>query len=323
MGLAGAREATWLTVGNPDTTHVYQALIQPMLTARCGACHNTERKKGGLVLTAAAGLQAGGRQGKVVVPGRADQSEIIVRLSLPPGHTDAMPPDRPIPNAELLLMRWWIDQGASLEVTLGDISRPSAVRPTLAAYGLEDLPAGIFALDPPVADSASLAQAGASGLALQRLGVSTEYLSVDATSVGPGWDRGRLALLRPIATSIAWLNLSNTTTDDSSLAVLESMSRLTRLHLAHTRVTDAGLQHLGRMPYLEYLNLVGTAVGDEGLRALEHLSRLRAVYLWGTRVTDSGVERLHRALPRATVQLGAPLRSDPPARLASGAPRAR
>ncbi|MBL0170423.1 MAG: hypothetical protein IPP90_06745 [Gemmatimonadaceae bacterium] len=139
VGLRGEKELTSIHVANPESTPVYDSLVQPVLTMRCGSCHNPERKKGGLILTSATGLFAGGRQGKAIVAGRADDSEMIIRLSLPPGHTDAMPPDRPMPNAELALIRWWIDQGASTDITLSAIERPASIRRTLAAYGLDDL----------------------------------------------------------------------------------------------------------------------------------------------------------------------------------------
>ena len=311
-GLPGEEEITRLAVGNPDTTPVYGALIQPILTARCGSCHNADRKKGGLVLTNAAGLVAGGRQGKVIVPGRADESELLIRLSLPPGHTDAMPPDHSIPIAEAELLRWWIDQGASTDVMLSAIERPASVRRTLAAYGLDDLPMGIFALPLRAADTAAVAQARRTGLIVQPLAGSVSYLSISAASLPSGWGGAELESLRSLAANVAWVDLARTAVGDSALALLGTMKHLTRLRLSQTRVTDIGLEQLRQLSYLEYLNLVDTDVTDRGLRALEGLSRLRAIYLWGTHATQGGVARLRRALPRATIALGAPaLAADP------------
>ncbi|MBK9550137.1 MAG: hypothetical protein IPO52_13790 [Gemmatimonadetes bacterium] len=195
VGLPAEEALTTITIGNPDTTRVYAALIQPILTARCGSCHNPMRHKGGLVLTTSKGLFAGGRQGKVVVAGRAEESELLVRVSLPPGHTDAMPPDRPLPIAEAELLRWWIAQGASTDIKLSTIERPSGVRRTLAAYGLEDLPTGIFALTVPPADSTAIAAARAAGLSVVPLARNGSYLSVAATNASAA----QLERLRPLA----------------------------------------------------------------------------------------------------------------------------
>jgi len=306
LGMPPEDALTVIAVGNPDTTRVYHALIQPILTARCGSCHNDVRHKGGLVLTSVEGLREGGRQGKVVVPGRADDSELLLRMSLPPGHTDAMPPDRAMPVSEAALVRWWIEQGASTEVTLSMIERPSEIRRTLAAYGLEDLPTGIFALTVPVVDTATLEAARRAGLAVQPLAGSTHYLSVTPGRTAAPVATG-LAALQPIAGNVAWMDLTHTEVGDSTMTLLAAMPHLSRLRLSGTKVTDAGIEQLKGLRYLEYLNLVDTDVSDAGLRALEAMPRLRAVHLWGTRATEGGVARLQRALPRAAITLGAPV----------------
>jgi hypothetical protein len=298
-------------VTNPETTPVYDSLIQPVLASRCGSCHSPERKKGGLVLTSAKGLFEGGRQGKVIVAGRADDSELVIRLSLPPGHTDAMPPDRAMPTAELALIRWWIDQGASTDVTLSAIERPTSIRRTLAAYGLDDLPEGVFALPVGAPDTTAIARARQTGLTVQPLGANVGYLGVDASSVPEGWVAGALDVLRPLAPNVAAIDLARTSAGDSALATIGTMPHVTRLQLAKTRITDAGLKSLAKLEYLEYLNLVDTDVTDDGLRALEQLLRLRALYVWGTRATAGGVARLQRALPSAVIQLGAPPLAEP------------
>lgn len=311
-GLPDETELTRIHVANAESTPVYDSLIQPILTSRCGACHNAERKKGGLILTSAEGLFAGGRQGKVIAAGRADDSELIIRLALPPGHTDAMPPDRAMPVAEIAMIRWWIDQGASKDVSLAAIARPASIRRTLTAYGLDELPTGIFALPVVTPDSVAIRAARESGLTVLALGSGVGYLSVDAVSVPPEWKSQSLELLRPLARNVSSVDLARTPVGDSALTLLGTMPRLTRLRLAQTRVTDVGLEQLRPLQYLAYLNLVDTDVSDQGLRVLETLPRLVSVYLAGTRVTAGGVERLQRALPRARIVLDEPTLTEPP-----------
>jgi hypothetical protein len=310
-GMPGEAERTRIHVANADTTPVYDALIQPLLTSRCGACHDADRKKGGLDLTSIEGLLAGGRQGKVVVAGRADDSELIIRLALPPGHTDAMPPDRAMPGAEVAMIRWWIDQGASKEITLAAIARPASIRRTLTAYGLDELPTGIFAVPVAAPDTAAVRAARAGGLTILALGSGVGYLSVDAASVPPAWTSKSLELLRPLAANIASIDLARAPVGDSALMLVGTMPRLTRLRLANTQVTDAGLAALTSLKYLTYLNLVDTDVTDAGLRAIESLPRLTALYLAGTQVTAGGVERLQRALPRTRIVRDEPMLAEP------------
>ena len=241
-----------------------------------------------------------------MLPGRADESEIMIRLMLPPGHTDAMPPDKAVAHAELALLRWWIDQGASPDITLSAIERPSAIRRTLAAYGLDDLPEGVFARSMSMPDAVMVTAARANGLSVQSLGHNVGYLSVNAGSVPTTWTPGTLNELRPLAQHVATVDLARTSTGDAAMATLGAMPHMTRLQLSQTLVTDVGLASLGSLQYLEYLNLTETKITDVGLRALEQLPRLRALYLWGTGATPGGVARLKRALPRVSITLDAP-----------------
>jgi hypothetical protein len=68
-----------------------------------------------------------------------------------------------------------------------------------------------------------------------------------------------------------------------------------------TRVTDADLQHLKRLPQLSRLDLDGTQVTDADLVHLEGLTTLHYVRLDSTRVTRTGVLALRRALPTCEI----------------------
>lgn len=322
-GLPDAERLTRRHIANAQATPVYDSIVQPLLTQRCTSCHNPARTMGSLDLTSARGLFAGGRQGKVLVPGHADDSELIARLELPPGHLDAMPPDRAIPASEIAVLRWWIDQGASTTVTLADIARPSEVRRTLEAYGLDDVPSGVFALQIPAPDTAAMTRARNTGLTVQRAGRDVPLLSVSATNVPAAWTAGALPMLQPLAAQVIDLNLARTNTGDSALVAMGRMPHLVQLQLSYTQVSDAGLAHLRGLQHLEVLNLVGTRVSDAGLRALDSLPRLRALYLMETSTTADGIARLRRAHPRLRIVGKADSLVTPPARTAvATAPKA-
>lgn len=303
LGLGPASKLGTLPTGNLDSATAFDALISPILQHRCGNCHNPDRKTGGLSVMSLADLIAGGKNGKVLSPGRSAESDLLTRLSLPPGHPDRMPPDRPIPIAEVELIRWWVDAGAPSDLKLSEIDRPAPIRKVLASYGLDNLASGVFTLKIPSADSVAIATARKRGIVIERLGGNSPFVEVTAIdSVTPaGWDA-----LQSLNTQVAWINLGGTLLDDAAAKRLAGFPHLARLHLERTNVTDLALESLQDLQYLEYLNLYETKVSDSGLKWLTKLKRLRSLYLWKTEVTPAGAESLKVAMPRLSISLGAP-----------------
>ncbi|MEO8428198.1 MAG: c-type cytochrome domain-containing protein, partial [Verrucomicrobiota bacterium] len=80
-----------------------------VLKAECFGCHNTEKKKGGLVLTSRETLFNGGDDGAVVLPGKPESSRLakaLLRDSDP-----HMPPKKQLPDAQIKIIHDWIKGG--------------------------------------------------------------------------------------------------------------------------------------------------------------------------------------------------------------------
>ncbi len=105
LGLAaGAADA-------PKGKITYQDQISGIFRSRCGSCHNPDKQKGGLNLDNYGGAMQGGGSGKVIEPGDAESSTLLMVVS----HKEEpkMPPNSAkIPDAEIDLIRKWIDGGA-------------------------------------------------------------------------------------------------------------------------------------------------------------------------------------------------------------------
>ena len=85
--------------------------IKPLFVAHCYECHGPGEERGGLSLTRRGLALAGGDHGAALVPGSADTSAIVRRLT--GRDAPAMPLDGvPLPTAQIELLRRWIDQGA-------------------------------------------------------------------------------------------------------------------------------------------------------------------------------------------------------------------
>jgi hypothetical protein len=79
---------------------------------------------------------------------------------------------------------------------------------------------------------------------------------------------------------------------DAELEAIGRLTRLERLNLAGTAITDAGVAHLRRLDALRDVNLSWTRTGDGALRALAGKPQL-ATFHSGVSVTDDGIALFH------------------------------
>lgn len=299
-----------------SATNVYETLVAPTFTARCVTCHGPSRQAGKLRLDSPESIHAGGESGAVLVPGRAVDSLLVKRVFLPVSDGKVMPPrgHQAPSHAEMSLLRWWIDQGASFDASLAEVDVTPDLEPAIAdRTGPIDFTApAILSVSVPAASPAAIEALRAIALKVEPLRAGSSLLMVEAPPAARAFDDGALATLEPLAEQIAWLDLGGTqVTDEGLTRVLPKLVNLWRLTLARTAVTDAGLAPLRSLQRLEAVNLYATSITDAGLRSLDSLPRLRAVYAWQTRVTPQGADALRQALPRVQVNLGDPATTVP------------
>jgi hypothetical protein len=86
--------------------------IKPILKARCYACHGVLKQRSGLRLDTADLLKQGGDTGPVVVPGKADESMLILRVTASDRRRRMPPKGEPLTAKQINSIRAWIEQGA-------------------------------------------------------------------------------------------------------------------------------------------------------------------------------------------------------------------
>ncbi|HUG66104.1 MAG TPA: LamG-like jellyroll fold domain-containing protein, partial [Pirellulaceae bacterium] len=90
--------------------------IAPLFAKHCLECHDSAIKKGGLDLSRKIAALAGGDSGKVIAPGKAEDSLIWDSVT-----SDEMPKDRPPLSAnEKVALQKWLDAGANWSVEVID-----------------------------------------------------------------------------------------------------------------------------------------------------------------------------------------------------------
>ncbi len=133
-------------VVDPAMADIYLDVVAPVLSAKCSACHSEVKRRGGLSLADYSSLRKGGESGEVVKPGEPSASELYRRITLPPDAEGYMPKNHKSPpsQAEIDVLRWWIEIGAPGKGIVRDLRPPQAVASELKQLlGLSDAVSGV------------------------------------------------------------------------------------------------------------------------------------------------------------------------------------
>ena len=185
-GLLVARQST--PASPPPPAVDFTRDIQPILESRCYECHGPKKARGSLRLDDPADIREGGMSGPAVTPGNSEHSVLLRRL-LGLDDEDRMPlEDEPLPDAQIALIRRWIDEGAVL---------PAA--PAAAAGGASRKHWAYVAPrrpDPPGVRDARWARTPVDRFVLARL---------EAENLRPSPEADRAALLRRVSLDLIGL----------------------------------------------------------------------------------------------------------------------
>ena len=111
----GARIATVASVANRggDSGVDYFKEVQPILEKHCYDCHQGGKVKGGLRIDDHQSMLTGGKSdGPALVPGKADESSLIYRVTTT-DEDEIMPPmGEPLGKTEIEILTRWIESGA-------------------------------------------------------------------------------------------------------------------------------------------------------------------------------------------------------------------
>lgn len=297
---------------------VYADIVQPILNLRCTECHNEEKSKGKFRMDTYDLLVKGGKEGYGLEPGNAQDSNIIFRAELPEDDEEHMPPEgkKDIEENELLIVKWWIDQGADPVKKVGELELTEEVRAAIGNLKLtiafeeshDHVGIGEDAkqADEPTGDLrksvSELATEFPGGLSFESQ--QSSHLTFTGVSLRKNLTDENFAMLGPVIHKFVSVDLSATGITDRSVALLAAAKDLRMIRLNETDITDASINTIVNLQNLESVNLFGTKVTDAGVKKLTALPNLKRLYLWQTGVTKEAIAELKKALPELEIVTG-------------------
>lgn len=310
-GQAGKKGAAIPPIPDIQEAFVYRDAIQPLLKNRCYSCHSSEKQKGKLRLDLEEYILKGGEGGNTVVKGKADQSELIMRILLPDSDEDHMPPkEKPqLSRNEIALLHWWINNGAEFNKKVKDIQQPENVKSVLASLeqgtseDAESEVSDVPEWNVKAANENHIRRLRNAGVMIVPVSQNSNYLTANFINAHSLADTVMNAL-SSVKDQLIWLKLEDSSVNDVTLKAIKGCRNLTRLSLNNTRITDQGLEYLLNMDELQSLSLVGTEISAKGITQLSRLKNLKHLYLYKTRVQGSDWKNLKKLFPKVSIDFG-------------------
>jgi len=297
------------SIPNVAEAQVYADVISPIFQEKCFSCHGDKKQKGGLRLSTPEGIVKGGKDGPVLDSTDYDKSELLKRITMDPLEDHHMPPKgKPqLSEKDILLIHWWLQNGATFKKKVKDLEQPANIKPVLIALqspvreskqntGIPDKP--VAAADPRM-----LTNLAKKGIVILPVTKESHYLAA-SFAYTKSLSTADWNMLDSISSQLIWLKMNNPAITNKNVARVANYAQLTRLSLDHAAINDSAIASLQKLKNLEWLSLVGTPMTAKGLAQLDSLKHLTHLYCYHTRVNTIDWFELKKALPRVLIDTG-------------------
>lgn len=136
--------AFWSSLAiSADTTVDYGKDVLPILRQHCLDCHGPDTAEAGFRLDSELHALRGGDSGEpAIVPGKPDQSYVLIRI-LHEDESQRMPPDSdPLPEADIEVLRKWIQQNESWRPVAEELADSKIDHWSFQPFPRPEVPAG-------------------------------------------------------------------------------------------------------------------------------------------------------------------------------------
>ncbi|RIW14418.1 cytochrome C [Algoriphagus lacus] len=283
-----------------EDAEVFQHLVQPILEAKCIACHKEGKVKGELRMDHLAGLQKGGKNGPFVIPGDLEKSLLIQRINLPLEAKEHMPPKNKaqLTEEELEILQLWVASGSSFDQKVAELKSDEPLF-QLASNKFSNQKNYTF---DPASDS------DIKGLNNFFRKVNPVYPGSPALEIAyygtSAFDPFSLKDLKKVSEQVVKINLNRMPLSSVDLSFLGDFPNLEELQMNFTGITATQISNLEGLKNLRNLALAGNELGSESVTALSGLKQLKKLFLWNSGLEDASKESLRKALPTTRIDFG-------------------
>jgi len=291
---------------DPEQARIFPDIIFPVFKEKCGGCHQSGNRKGGLSLNDSATILAGGKSRKTLVTGDLLQSLLITRLHLPLGDKKHMPVTaKPqLSTEELNLIESWVKAGAPFTQKLKERATTDSLRLFADVYiktqtGVENETAYDF----KEANPATINKLNNNYRVIKQLGKNSPALAVSFFGKAM-YSAEKLKELDPLKEQIIHLNLAKMPVNDEQVKWIITLPNLRRLNLNYSDITDQSMPLLSAMKKLESLSVSGTAISMQGLNTLVTNKKITEIFVWDSKIKSDEVLSLQQKNPQVTIETG-------------------
>jgi hypothetical protein len=301
---------TWFTTRDPepvslDSSALLYEAVHLVLAQKCISCHGATKQRGGLRLDAPEYLHSGGDSGPSLIAGNAGESLIVQRLLLPYNDEQHMPPEgrtQPTVN-EIALIRWWVDEGASLEIRLLDASLPGGIVEELLADKMQSAGHPLVpteAPEPPAEEAiVALRQQGTIILPVSELEM---WMQANLLNVQDSLMPETIAQLLDVRDQLIWLSCTGKSITTAMMKQVAMLKNLRKIDFRRCQFEQGSLQHLSSLSNLKVLNLSGASFDAEEITAVK-LPEVEILNLGLTGIGEPQLPALQDAFPNANIEI--------------------
>lgn len=290
----------------PEDPLIYQDVVASILDESCVKCHNSNKRKGELLMTNISQLIKGGESGPSIIQGNHEESELTQRLRLPDSNEEHMPPEgeKNLTDSEIRIIERWIALNASDTLRLSHLDNSEPLLALVEAMQQPDKSQKWKQL-PVIADS-TIAAYSSDYVTIKRMANSVNALVVNMYKP-PEYTSELITDLKPIAANIVQMDISGLPIGELELGLIANCKNLEWLEIDSTPITDVETDTLKVLSKLRTIKIYDTAIADKTLAAFKNIESLEQIYLWKTKVTEKGLQEFRKVKPSVHINTGVDL----------------